>query len=59
MKVDSNEQKVDPYKNRDKYLKWKENNNPLILSISKENSKIAFQYLEDMEKGIKELDSLL
>ena len=44
--------KLDPYKHKEKYSKWKENNKEYIMGISKENSEIALQYLNDMERGI-------
>lgn len=44
--------KIDPYKNKDHYLAWKEENSKLISNVSKENSELILQYLGDMEKGI-------
>jgi len=44
--------KIDPYKNKEKYLRWKQNIQGKIPQISKENSDIILQYLKDMELGI-------
>ena len=44
--------KIDPYKNKDHYLAWKEENSKSISNVSKENSELILQYLGDMEKGI-------
>ncbi|MEK6927477.1 MAG: hypothetical protein AABX11_03515 [Nanoarchaeota archaeon] len=43
--------KIDPYKNKEKYTAWKERLQDGILNISKENSNIILNYLEDMENG--------
>jgi hypothetical protein len=43
--------KIDPYKNKEKYLKWYESINGRIPDISKENSDIILRYLNDMERG--------
>jgi len=44
--------KIDPYKHKEMYLAWKEKNPKEISGISKENSTLIFQYLNDMESGI-------
>jgi integrase len=45
--------KVDPYKHKERYLKWKENvSNYGISEVSKDNSEIIIKYLTDMEFGL-------
>ncbi|MBI2449631.1 site-specific integrase [Candidatus Pacearchaeota archaeon] len=44
--------KIDPHKNKERWIKWKENNKLRILRLSKENSDIILKYLKEMEKGI-------
>ena len=44
--------KIDPYKHKEGYLAWKERNKNGIPRISRENSDLAMQYLENMEAGI-------
>jgi integrase len=44
--------KIDPYKHKERYLRWKELVNDGIPNISEENSKIILQYLNDMEIGV-------
>ncbi|MBR9706644.1 phage integrase family protein [Candidatus Pacearchaeota archaeon] len=44
--------KIDPYKNKEKYLRWKKLIQGQIPDLSKENSEIILQYLKDMELGI-------
>jgi hypothetical protein len=44
--------KIDPYKNKERYLAWKEKNQSVISGISKENSDITLQFLGDMESGL-------
>jgi hypothetical protein len=44
--------KLDPYKHKEKYLKWKEKVKDGIPFISKENSDLTIQYLSDMERGL-------
>jgi len=44
--------KIDPYKHKEKYLKWKERNKSGIPGISKENSDLIHAYLADMEIGL-------
>jgi len=44
--------KIDPYNNKECYLKWKEQNEGLIPKIGKGNSDILLRYLNDMEIGI-------
>ncbi|MHA1703898.1 MAG: hypothetical protein ACTSWK_16705 [Promethearchaeota archaeon] len=44
--------KIDPYKHKEKYLKWKkESEEKGINDLSKYNSSIILQYLRDMENG--------
>ena len=46
--------KIDPYKHKEKYLKWKEKvkGEDHIEDISKENSDLILRYIFDMEIGI-------
>ena len=44
--------KVDPYKHKERWLKWKEENPSRINGLSEINSKLVLQYLNDMELGI-------
>ena len=44
--------KIDPYKHKERYLKWKEKVKSGIPEISKENSEIIMRYLNDMEIGV-------
>jgi integrase len=44
--------KIDPYKNKEKYIIWKEKVKDLIPGISKENSDIILQFIFDMENGL-------
>lgn len=45
--------KIDPYKHKERYLKWKEKYQTLdIENISKENSDLIKRYIFDMEEGI-------
>jgi len=44
--------KIDPWKHKERYLKWKELVKDRIPNISKENSDIILKYLSDMEKGL-------
>ncbi len=44
--------KIDPYKHKEKYLSWKGKIKNGIPDISKENSDLILQYVNDMEKGI-------
>src|SRR3989344_1815452 len=44
--------KIDPYKNTQNYLSWKDKNKGFIHGITNENSSLILQYLGDMEKGI-------
>jgi integrase len=44
--------KIDPGKNKENYLNWKERVKDGIPDISKENSDILLQYINDMERGI-------
>ena len=44
--------KLDPYNHKECYLKWKENLKGDIPEISKKNSDLILQYLEDMELGL-------
>ena len=45
--------KIDPYKHKERYIKWKaESKKKGISEISEYNSDLIFQYLEDMENGI-------
>ncbi len=45
--------KIDPYKHKEQYLKWKDKAQEKgIGDITQDNSKIIIQYLVDMENGI-------
>ncbi len=46
--------KIDPYKHKEKYKKWKEDvfANGKIPGLSKPNSEVLLKYLNDMELGI-------
>src|SRR3989344_1582069 len=44
--------KIDPYKHEEKYLQWKEKTQSAIPEITKANSDIIKQYLQDMEQGL-------
>lgn len=44
--------KIDPYKNKEKYLNWKNQTQSAIPEITKANSDLIKQYLQDMEQGI-------
>lgn len=44
--------KIDPYKNKEKYLNWKEKTHSAIPEINKSNSDIIKAYLLDMEQGL-------
>ena len=45
--------KIDPYKHKEKYIKWKEKTREGILNISKENSDITKQYLGTAENVLE------
>ncbi len=44
--------KIDPYKHKERYLKWKEQSKSKIPEISNINSDIILKYINDMEVGI-------
>lgn len=44
--------KFDPYKNKERYLAWKEKNQSQIPEISRENSDLTLRFLNDMEAGL-------
>ena len=44
--------KIDPYKHKEKYISWKERNSNGIPGMTKENSDLILQYLNDMENGV-------
>jgi len=44
--------KIDPYKHKERYYRWKENTKKGISGISKINSDLLLKYIEDMEHGI-------
>ncbi|MFA5061280.1 MAG: hypothetical protein WC494_03120 [Candidatus Pacearchaeota archaeon] len=44
--------KKDPYKHKERYLRWKKNNESGISGISSYNSDLILHYLNDMEMGI-------
>ncbi|MBI3334022.1 site-specific integrase, partial [Candidatus Pacearchaeota archaeon] len=43
--------KIDPYNSKETYFSWRESAKEGIAKISRENSTIILQYLDDMEKG--------
>lgn len=45
-------EKIDPYKHKEAYLRWKEGIKEGILGISKQDSVLILRYLEDMEMGM-------
>jgi len=44
--------KIDPYKHKERYEKWKQKTKDIIPEVSETNSLIIKQYLKDMELGI-------
>ena len=44
--------KIDPYKHKEKFFRWKDNVKNGIIGISKLNSDIILQYISDMENGL-------
>jgi len=44
--------KIDPYKHKERYLKWKEETKDFIQGITPENSEIIKKYVNDMEHGV-------
>ena len=44
--------KIDPYKHKERYIKWKKESEKGIPEISKYDSDLILRYLEDMEMGI-------
>ncbi len=44
--------KLDPYKNKERYLDWKKTIHSQIPDISKENSDLTLRFLNDMENGL-------
>ena len=44
--------KLDPYKHKERYLKWKEETKDKIEGLSDYNFQLLKRYLEDMERGI-------
>ena len=44
--------KIDPYKNKEKYLKWKEKVSGGIPELTRANSDLILGYIDDMEQGI-------
>lgn len=49
--------KIDPYKHKEQYLKWKGEIDGKIPDISEYNSNLILQYLEDMENGLNVANS--
>lgn len=45
-------EKLDPYKNKERYLAWKKAIHSQIPDISKENSDLTLRFLNDMENGL-------
>ncbi len=44
--------KIDPYKHKERYIKWKNSVKGKIKGISNKNSKLILNYLLDMEHGL-------
>ena len=44
--------KIDPYKHKEAYLKWKDEVRDGVPDLSKKNSDLLLKYLEDMECGL-------
>jgi hypothetical protein len=44
--------KIDPYKNKERWLNWKKKAYQGIPELTRSNSGLVLQYLDDMEKGI-------
>ena len=44
--------KIDPYKHKEAYLKWKKEVKNRIPDLSEKNSNLLLRYLEDMECGL-------
>ena len=44
--------KIDPYKHKERYMKWKNSLKDINLGISEKNSKIFLEYMLDMEQGL-------
>lgn len=44
--------RIDPYKHKERFLRWKEKTKDFIPGITPENSEIIKKYLGDMEHGI-------
>lgn len=44
--------KIDPYKHKERYENWKEKTKLGIPNISKIDSSLILQYLNDMENGL-------
>ena len=44
--------KIDPYKHKERYLKWRESVKDGIPHMNKYNSDLILKYLNDMENGI-------
>lgn len=45
-------EKIDPYKQKEKYLSWKDKRDSELEGITDYNRNIFFQYMSDMETGI-------
>lgn len=44
--------KLDPYKHRERYLEWKEASKAGIIGLSRQNEYLIKKYLSDMENGL-------
>jgi len=44
--------KIDPYKHKERYIKWKKESKKGIPEISKYDSDLILKYLDDMEMGL-------
>jgi site-specific recombinase XerD len=45
-------EKIDPYKHKERFLKWKENPTGRFLNLLEVHKKIILEYLKDMELGL-------
>jgi hypothetical protein len=44
--------KIDPHRNKDRYLRWKRNAQAEAAGISPANFEIIMRFLSDMEQGL-------
>ena len=51
-KTNENMTKIDPHKNKEKYLKWKQRAHSSIADLSEYNQQLFMRYMSDMESGL-------